>query len=81
MIAVPITIVVSVTIAMIVAPGPIFLLFLGAKLSEVPMTVAMGLIGPTAVIHHLVVVPRVIVGVVGIVSAIVMVMFASQSCQ
>ena len=77
--------VVSIMVAMIVAPSPIFLLFLRTQLAKIPVRIAMGLVRPAPVIHFLVMIPVVIVGVVGIVRPVIMMFAASQpyegSCQ
>src|SRR5579864_2465557 len=71
---------VVIMVAMVVAPRPIFLLFLGTKPAKVAIAVAVGLVGPAVVVHDLVIVPHVIVGVVRIVDA-VSVMLTRDSCQ
>jgi hypothetical protein len=73
--------VVPVVVAMVVTPGPIFLLFFGRKFAEVSVRVAMGFIGPTIVVDNLVVVPRVVVGVIGIVYAIGVMMFGTSQSR
>jgi len=70
---------IAVVIAMVVAPGPVFFLFLGRKLSEVSAAVAMGFIGPSVVVNDFVIVPHVIIGVVRVVNPIGMVLSASDS--
>jgi hypothetical protein len=69
--------VVTIMVAVIVPPGPIFLLLFRRQLAEIPVGIAMGLIRPAPVIYVLVMIPAVIVGVIGIVHPIIM-MFAAS---
>jgi len=80
MISVVISIMVSITVAMIVSPRPILLLLFRRELPEVAVSVAVGLVSPAVVIHDFVVVPIVIIGVVGVVDPVGMVL-ASNSSQ
>ena len=74
--------VVPVVVGVVVTPSPIFLLFFGRKFPEVSVRVAMGFIGPAIVVDNLVIVPRVVVGVIGIVYAIGVMMFGTRhSCE
>jgi hypothetical protein len=66
-------------VAVVMPPSPIFLLFSGRNLAEVAMGVAMGFRRPLIVVDDFVVIPHVIVGVVGIVNAIVVVSPATES--
>jgi hypothetical protein len=61
-----------VVIAVIVPPGPIFLLLSGRKFAEVAMGIAVRLRCPAVVINDFVAIPDVIIGVIGIVNAVVM---------
>jgi hypothetical protein len=63
---------------MVVAPGPIFLLFFGTKLAKIAVRIPMVLARPSLVVDDLIIVPNVIVGVIRVVDAIV-VMFTSDS--
>jgi hypothetical protein len=76
-----IPVVIAVMIAVIVAPSPIFFLFLGRELPEVPMTVTVGFVGPTVVVNDLIAIPGVIVGVIRIIDPIGMVLGTANSCQ
>src|SRR5258707_2838639 len=64
---------VAIAVSMVMTPGPVFFLFFGRNLAKVASSVPMSLIGPLPVINHFVIVPDVIVGVVGVVDAVVMV--------
>jgi hypothetical protein len=66
-------------VAVIVPPGPIFLLFPRRKLAEVAVRIAVRFRRPAVVIDNFVVVPHVIIGVVGVVNAIVMGMSARHA--
>jgi hypothetical protein len=72
---------IPVMVAMIVAPGPVFLLFFRAEFVEIAVVVTMSLIGPAMVVDSLVVVPDVIVSVVRVIHAVGMVLSASESRQ
>jgi len=69
---------VPLVVAVVVTPGPVFLLLPGTQLAEILVAISVGLIRPTVIIDVFVAVPVVIVGVVGIVHAVI-VMFASYS--
>ena len=62
---------VAFMVCMVMAPGPVFFLLVGRSLAKVPAGVPMIFIGPLPVVNHFVIVPYVIVGVVGVVYAIV----------
>ena len=68
-------------VAVAVAPGPVFFLFFRRNLAEVAVRIAVGFISPTIVITNFLVIPHVVIGVVGIIDAIVVMMFAGESCQ
>jgi hypothetical protein len=57
------------------APGPILFLLSGRQFAEVSMLIAVVLVGPLAVVTHLIVVPNVVVAVIRVVDPVVM-MFA-----
>src|SRR5271168_309265 len=63
-------------IAVAVPPSPVFLLFLRRQLAKVSMLVTVILARPLLVIDHLIVVPDVVVGVVGVIDSISVVMLA-----
>ena len=65
-----VAVVVMIVIAMVVAPRPVFLLFVGWQLAEIAMPVAVSFAGPLAIVNDLVVAPNVIVRVIRIVNAI-----------
>ena len=69
-----------VMVAMVVPPGPVFLLFLWWQLAKVSVAVPMRLVRPLAVINNLVIIPNVIVGVVGVVYSRIM-MLTGKSGQ
>src|SRR5712692_3926049 len=64
---------IAIVVSMVVAPGPVFFLFFGRNLTKVASGIPMSFIGPLPVEDHFVIVPDVIVGVVGVVDAVVMV--------
>jgi len=70
---------VMISVAMVVTPSPVFLLFFGTKFLEVSVAVPMALVGPAVVVNDLVVVPDVIVSVIRIVNAVGMMLRASNS--
>jgi nicotinamidase/pyrazinamidase len=74
-------VVVSVAVTVIVTPGPVLLLLLGRQLAEVAVAIPVRLLGPAMVVNIFVPVPRVIVGVVGVINAIGVVLGARESCQ
>jgi hypothetical protein len=72
--------IVVVVIAVIVAPGPILFLLAGRELAEVAGSIVVSLIGPPVIVDDLVIVPDGIVGVVGIVYALVVMFGAGIPC-
>jgi len=75
-----VVVMISVVVAVVVTPGPVFFLLTGRKLAELAMGIAMGFISPAIVVNNFVVVPDVIVGVVRIVNPVGM-MLAGNSGQ
>src|SRR3954469_23982665 len=69
---VAITITVTAMVSVIMAPGPIFLLFPGWHPAKIAVRVVSCLVSPLAVIIALVIIPLVIIGVVGIVDPVIM---------
>src|SRR5436190_7163750 len=69
---VAITIVVTAMVSVIMAPGPVFLLFAGWHPPKIAVRVVSCLVSPLAVIIALVIIPLVIIGVVGIVDSVIM---------
>jgi hypothetical protein len=67
-------------VAVIMPPGPVLLLFLGAESAKIAVGVAVVFSGPTVVVNDLIVIPHVVIGVVGIVNAVVM-LRAADTCQ
>lgn len=65
-----IVVAISIAVAAVVAPSPVFLLFFGRKLAKVTVGIAMVLVCPLMVVGNFVVVPNVIVSVVRIVNTI-----------
>src|ERR1700735_4975247 len=59
-----------VVIAVVVAPGPVFLLLSRRKLAEVAMRITVSFPSPSVVINNLIIVPHVVVGVIGVVNSI-----------
>src|SRR5579863_6077197 len=72
---------VMIMVAVVVAPGPVFLLLIFVEFAEVAMSIAMGLDCPPVIVADLIVVPHVIVGVVRIVNPVGMVFSASDPRQ
>src|SRR5260370_33924606 len=73
--------VVAVMVGVIVAPGPVFFLLFRRQLAEIAVAVTVCLLSPAMVVHHFVVVPRVIVGVVRIINTVGVMLRASDSRQ
>jgi hypothetical protein len=72
---------IAIVIRVVMAPGPVFLLFFGRYLAKVAACIPMSFIGPLLVKNYLVIVPDVIVRVVRVVDAvIVMAVGASKAC-
>src|SRR5437588_9042248 len=68
-------------VSVVVAPGPVFFLFFRRDFAELAASIPVSFVGPLAVENHFVIVPYVIVGVVGVVYAIVvMTTRASRAC-
>jgi hypothetical protein len=72
---------VMIMVAVVVAPGPVFFLFFRTQLAKIAVVVVMSFIGPLAIVDHLVVIPRVIVGVVRIINTVGVMLRAPYSCQ
>jgi hypothetical protein len=64
-----------------VPPSPIFFLLVRRKLAEVSVGVSMGFRCPTVIVDILVVIPDVIVGVIGIIDAVMMLGASRQQRQ
>ena len=73
-------VVIMVVVAMIVPPGPIFLLLVWRQFLELPVRVSMGFGGPTVVVNDLVVVPSMVVRVVRVIGPIGVVS-AGDACE
>jgi hypothetical protein len=65
----------------VVTPGPVFFLFFVRNPAEVAVRVAVGFIGPAIVVTNFFAVPHMVIGVVGIVHAIIVMMLAGDSGQ
>ena len=61
-----------IVIAVTVAPGPIFFLFFGSQLAEIPVFVAMVFARPLMVVHDFASVPHVVVAIVRVINPVMM---------
>jgi hypothetical protein len=73
------TAVIVVMIAVVVAPSPVLLLFFRRQFAKVPVRIPVRLVRPAVIIDGLVIVPHVIIGVIRIIDANIMMMFAGDS--
>jgi hypothetical protein len=70
---------ITIPVAMVVAPGPVFFLLFLVQAAEISVRVAMGLDCPLVVINNLIVIPNMVIRVVGVISAIPTVLGATES--